>query len=314
MSWKNLLQPIQPETIILPWVGGRQLHCGQKTWKLEGKLPEEYGWCSFLLNGRKATFKEITDPFPESITVGLVNGFLIGDRIIPDSAPCPPDVSVIHKYSETVYCLEPGLDRFSRIQAGRIYEGGPLIFKDILFPLGVEDSVQSALLDGKDSISDIPGVPPALEASFQMERWRRQEAEKRRLELERHRREEEERIRREDERQRLYGQLGTAQARRAIAITDFASAARAALAISGAQYLDHSTGYHRNEVVVKFRFLNRRFECVVDALSLAVKDSGVCLTDESTGEKGDTWLTLESLPMTIKDAHDQGRLVVFRHV
>ena len=37
------------------------------------------------------------------------------------------------------------------------------------------------------------------------------------------------------------------------------------------------------------------------------------LTDESTGEKGDTRFTLESLPTVVQQAMDEGILVVYRH-
>ncbi len=247
----------------------------------------------------------------------IKSGFLIGDRIVPDNSPCPPDAATIYKFSETVHCLEPGLDRFSRIQAGRVYDGGPLIFKSILFPLGMEEEVIAALLDNKDSVAHIKSVPPALEAGFQMERWRRQEAEKRRLEAERQRREEAERIRREEERQRLYGQLGTADARRALAQTDFATAARAALAVTGAEYLDHRTGYRRDEMVVQYRFRNRRFECVCNKDTLRIVEAGFCLNGygpRGVAETGDTRFTLESLPAVLNEAINRGLLHVFRHV
>jgi hypothetical protein len=43
-------------------------------------------------------------------------------------------------------------------------------------------------------------------------------------------------------------------------------------------------------------------------------DSGICLVDHGTGERGDTRFTLESLPGVVGEAMDLGRLVVFRHV
>ena len=56
------------------------------------------------------------------------------------------------------------------------------------------------------------------------------------------------------------------------------------------------------------------FECVVNKRTLQIIDSGVCLTDESTGVKGDTWLTLESLPGVIGEAMDLDKLVVWRRL
>jgi hypothetical protein len=52
---------------------------------------------------------------------------------------------------------------------------------------------------------------------------------------------------------------------------------------------------------------------VVDRNTLQVVDSGICLTDHHTGEKGDAYFTLESLPPVVGQAMDEGVLVVYRH-
>ncbi|MEQ1501229.1 MAG: hypothetical protein ABMB14_03320 [Myxococcota bacterium] len=106
--------------------------------------------------------------------------------------------------------------------------------------------------------------------------------------------------------------IGSGEGRRELAADDFEAAARAALALSGAELLDHHPGYERGEQIVLFRFRGRRFECVADA-ALRIVDSGICLTDHHTGEKGDTRFTLESLPGVIGEAIDNDVLVVFRH-
>jgi len=95
---------------------------------------------------------------------------------------------------------------------------------------------------------------------------------------------------------------------------DFAEAARAALAVGGAEYLDHRRSARRGEVVVRFRLAQRRYECTCDQESLRIIDAGICLIDHATGERGDTYFTLESLPAVILQAEREGRLVVFRHV
>ena len=63
---------------------------------------------------------------------------------------------------------------------------------------------------------------------------------------------------------------------------------------------------------MRFRFRRQRFECVCDE-ALRIVDSGICLVDHATGERGDTRFTLESLPAVIGQAMDEGRLVRFRH-
>jgi hypothetical protein len=98
-----------------------------------------------------------------------------------------------------------------------------------------------------------------------------------------------------------------------MALEDFGEAARAALAVGGATYLDHRPAY-RGEMAVRFRFIGRRFECTCDQRTLRIIDSGICLQDHDTGDRGDHLLTLESLPGTIMQADREGKLVVFRHV
>lgn len=58
---------------------------------------------------------------------------------------------------------------------------------------------------------------------------------------------------------------------------------------------------------VTFEFMGQRFISVVQALSLQVIDSGVCLAGE------DDLVTLDSLPGVIREAIDTHRLVITRH-
>jgi hypothetical protein len=147
-----------------------------------------------------------------------------------------------------------------------------------------------------------------------METWRRDEAERRRVALEQARREEAERRAREERRRELAERLGDGAGRRAMVPLDFAEAARAALAVGGAEYLDHRPSAQRGEVVVRFRVQKQRFECTCDEATLRIIDAGICLVDHETGERGDTYFTLESLPAVILEARRGGQLVVFRHV
>ncbi len=312
MGWKDLLQT-GDEKLVSPWVGGRSLRSGARTWTIDGKLPPEHGWQTFKLNGRKAVIGASADPDPEALR-HQVKGYLVGDRLVSDSAGVDPDPSKIVGQSETVQLLDPGLDRFVRIVAGRTHEDGPLVFQGQEMPLGPEDDVLKAYLDQVPSVDAVRGVPPALDAAFRMETWQRAEAERRRIEVERLRREEEERIAREERRAQIVKQLGDAAGRREMATYDFAEAARAALRVGGAEFLDHRQAYRRGEMVVRFRYDHRRFECTCDAATLRIIDAGICLTDHNTGEKGDTFFTLESLPSVIREANELGKLVVFRHV
>ena len=319
MSWRDLLQT-ERETLVFPWVGGKSLRWSdERVWTIEGRVPHEFGWHRFTLQGRRAKVAGLVPAEPESLAF-KVQGYLVGDRIVPDGARIDPDPKKIALGSEPVYLIEDGLDRFVRVSAGRIHEGGPLIYQGLEMPLGPEEDVLGAFLDQKASVDAIAGVTPALDAAFRMESYQRAEAEKRRLEEERRRREEEERQAREEKRRKLVEQLGDGAGRRALAHVDFDQAARAALAVGGAEFLDSLKSPRRGERVIKFRLDRRRFECTCEENTLRIIDAGICLTahydDEAFegGTKGDTWFTLESLPGVIRQAQAEGKLVVFRHV
>ncbi len=60
-------------------------------------------------------------------------------------------------------------------------------------------------------------------------------------------------------------------------------------------------------VEVTFEFMDERFISLVDARTLNVYDSGICLSG------ADQQLTLESLPSAIREAIDTGQLHITRH-
>jgi hypothetical protein len=310
MGWRDLLAK-EDETVVLPWVGGRLLRSTTRSWALD-KLPVEYGWYSFGLAGRAAVARMLVEPQPEQLGWS-VKGYLVGDRLVPDNTKVDPDPRRIVEFSECVHLLEVGLDRFVRVEAGRIYEGGPLVYKQQEMQLGPEDVVLEAFLDQHHSVADVKDVTPALDAAFRMETWQRAEADRRRQELERLRQEEAERQAREERRRRLLGQLGDGASRRELAVIDFGAAAKAALAVGGAELLDHRLGQRRGEHVVRYRLDGRRFEAVCDD-NLRICSAGICLTSHETGEKGDTRFSLESLPAVVRQADREGVLVVLRHV
>ncbi len=306
MGWRDLLQTSENEEIVAPWVGGRSLYTFNGTWQIDGRLPPEHGWHRFKTSARKASWVESTD-MPMGVLKQQVKGYLVGDFLVPDNVKIVPQIKDLPAQFERVFLIEPGLDRFVRVTAGRFSDEGQLFYDGLDMPLGPEESVLTAFLDQKDSVNDVPGVVPALDAAFSIETWRRKEAE-------RIRREEEEKRLREEKRRKLMETLGDGAGRREVAMQDFAAAARAALAVGGAQYLDHRTAANRNEVVVRFRLDRQRFECVCNKNTMRIVDAGICLVDHATGERGDTFFTLESLPAVIRQAQRERRLVVFRHV
>lgn len=311
MGWRDLLQT-GDESIVAPWFRGRSLRLDSRAWTIEGKLPPEVGWHSFGVTGRKVRWTACADPVPEILGPVMV-GYLVGDRLLPDAVRVDPDPVKLAAVAERVLLIEPGLERFVRVSAGRSHDEGPLVYRSLEMPLGPEESVLGAYLDEHPDLSGIASVPPALDAAFRLESWRRVETARRRAELERKRREEEERRAREARRQEIVERLGDAAGRRAMALVDFAEAARAALAVGGAQYLDHRNSPRKHEVIVTFRLDGTRFQCTCDSRTLAIIDAGICLTDHATGEKGDTYFTLESFPAVIRQAEREDKLVVWRH-
>jgi len=312
MGWRDLLQT-DDETVVSPWVGGRVLRVHDRTWSLEGRQPPEFGWHKFKVKGRKVRWESETEPSEDTLRY-LIRGYLVGDRLVPEDVRVDPDPAKITDFSEPVALLDPGLDRFVRVAAGRPFEDGPLVFKGLEFPLGPEEDVLKAFEDQAVTVDNIRGVSPALDAAFRMECFQRIEAVRRRAELERQRLEEEAKRQQEERRKQIVEKLGDGAGRREMAPVDFSEAARAALAVGGAHYLDHRKARGRGEMIVKFRLDGRRFECTCDEKTLRIIDSGICLIDHATNKKYDNYFTLESLPGVIKQAQREGRLVVFRHV
>ncbi len=318
-SWRDLLG--SGGTRVLPWVGGRRIHDASRSWTIRGSLPREHGWYSFEVSGgRDATLGGPADrdlDYGEGLRKRL--GYVVGDRFIADNARVTPDPDLLITQTQPVFLVEPGLDRFARavVVADR---DGRLIYLEQRWPEGPEIEVVQAYQDRKPSIAHVRGVTPALDLAFRWLSWGRERArelaEQRRAEArELARLMEEERLAEEEARRvaELERTLGTGHGRRAMAHHDFEAAARAALAISGAELLDVIPSVQRDEVRVQYRFRNRRLECVCHRRTLRIVDAGACLTDHE-GTRGDTFFTLESLPAVIGQAMDEDRLVVWRHI
>jgi|APSaa5957512576_1039674.scaffolds.fasta_scaffold20827_3 hypothetical protein len=332
MGWQDLLGTPEGEELTLPWVGGRQVYDGKgRCWNIQGRTPREFGWYIFKCSaGRKAKLwheiVEHLDGREEHLPVAPievfgaefigqlpeVRGYLAGDRLIPDGARVDPDPTKLIDQTETVFFIPAGLERFTRATVIRWPNLG-LLFANEGFPEGPEPDVIAAYQDRKDTVGDIPEVTPALDLAFRWVSYQRAAAEARAAELERLRAEEEAKLAEEERVRRLQKRVGTAEGRRALALEDFNAAAKAALAVGGAELLDVRDGRAAGEKVVQYRIHNRRLECVCDARTLRIVSAGVCL-DDHRGTKGDTWFTLESLPTVITEAIQLGRLVVYRHV
>jgi hypothetical protein len=306
MGWQDLLSESSGR-VTAPWLGGRRIFQGSKVWRLQGKLPREFGWYLWELNGRKASWLKKDEPDSEyGEGWETCKGYLIGDRFIHEQFPRGAQVNEFAELTQPVFLVEPGLDRFTYVRIVRDPERRH-VYMEELFPQGPEDEVRRAFVDKKESVNDIKGVTPALDLAFRFATRQRQLLEERRAELEAKRLEEE---RLEQARE----SIGTGLGRRTLAAEDFEAAARAALSVGGAELLDIRGGRTRHEATVQYRYENRRLECVADKRTLRIIDSGICLTDHHTREKGDTYFTLESLPSVVGEALRGNKLVVYRHV
>lgn len=316
MSWRDLIEDADYER-ILPWYGHRKVHSPSRSWTLQGPLPPEHGWYAFdTTGGRFATLVsgEPMDADPAYDEVQDVFwGYLVGDRIIIDGSRVVPDPKDLIGQTERVYCVELGLERFTRARVTRD-RGGYLVYMQQEFPLGPESDALAAYQDRKPDLSEVSRVTPGLDLAFRWISYQRELAEERARELERIRAEEEAQRAAQERLEAATRDAGTAVGRRVLAAQDFEAAAREALRVSGAELLDVRHSHRRAEMVVQYRFRHQRLECVIDRTTLRVIDAGVCLQDHETGEKGDTWLTLESLPGVIGEALDLDKLVIWRHV
>jgi len=161
-------------------------------------------------------------------------------------------------------------------------------------------------------VAHIKGVPPALDAAFRLEVWRRQEADRRRAELERQHREAEEQRARAARRQELVRKLGDGAGRREMAAVDFHAAATAALAVGGAELLDERKGQRVSAW------------CATGSTGGA---SNACATSARCGlwmrhlldrprhrRAGRHLLHAGVVARVVREAEQRGKLVVFRHV
>jgi len=317
VSWQDLLQD-PDEQISLPWVGERSLILGDRSWEVQGRIREE-GWYAFRLNGRKAyPLSLLSDP-PTEMLKFEVTGYLAGNRLIPDGLISSTDGLSILSKTETIHLLPIELNKFDRVTAGRTWEKGKLIFKTINFPLGPEEELKEAFTTDK-TINQIKGVTPSLELAFLFEGWIRQQEVQRRAAIERFLQEEQEKKDREERRKALSEKIGDGAKRRELAKVDFEQAAKAALAVGNAELIGTQRSSNRDEMIVNYKVGERRFQCVCHSETLRIIDAGICLTAEydsddfDYGTRGDSFFTLESLPSVIREAIQEGRLVVYRRI
>ena len=301
-TWRELLS--RDVVLNLPWFAGRDLRSRGRRWKIRGPMPTTEGWHQFRVDtGRRATWLGPgTEDLEAMDRAPSMAGYLVGDRLVPDGVSDVTGAGAVFDLSVKVRLSPGGLERFTRARLRSIE--GRWIFQREEFPLGPEPELETLFLEGGWGLEAIKGVTPALELVFNLESLRRDRvARQRQRAAER---------REAAARQRQLARLhSTGVGRRAMARLDFEAAARAALSVSGVKLLDIRPWHSEHERRLRFYHEGLRIECVVDAVTLGVIDAGICLHDHRTGEKGDTYFTLESLPGVITQAARENRLVVY---
>ena len=307
MGWQSLVRDGEL-TDVFPWLGGRKIYSKERAWRVVGDLPREFGWYRFeLAAGRSAKLLEPCDPDPLYIEGRTtVRGYVVGDRFIPERARVHPDPTKLIEQTVPIYLVDPAVERFTPILA-TVDEANRWIYIRPLFPMKADNDAQWAFVERKESLDHIKDVNHALDLAFRFAYRQRQLLEERREALRKQREE-------EARKAEVLRKVGSGQGRRTLAQEDLEAAVKAALMVGGAEFLDVRPGYGRNEIVIQYRFENRRLECVCDKRTFQIIDSGICLEDHLTREKGDTYFTLESLPGVVREAIRGGKLVVYRHV
>lgn len=304
------------ETLVLPHFGGAFVETQGRRLRLKETL--EPGWWQFEINGRHATPIARADTESSALeNLPIVRGHALGDRLVKNGAVAEP-----------IYFLpadQPAM--FAPLRA-RTWPRGQLIFETVEFEGEAEESARRAFEDRR-SIQGERGFPATLRAAFgyavALDAARRlqvplapAEVQGRIAELADREdgravaetiargiaREREAHRQIVEDRERVAAQQATTQ-RLASRAREAEDRAESALRSAGAELLN-TRNLDGGRLEVKYRVFGERFISVVDRSTLRVIDAGVCLAG------ADQLVTLESLPGVIRQAIDEGRLVITR--
>lgn len=307
------------ETAVAPYTGGPTVWVKGRKLRVKGEA--EPGHWRFEITGRDAVPKERAAP--ELDALARVRGHFAGEWLFrPNEAP------------EHVELLpEEEIAPLSIVSARRT-EDGELVYESTDFDGEAEDGARRALEEGTP-LAEVKGVGASLRAAWA---WavvlgvaRREEiqvalaealpflpevgGEARALELARAID-----ARRIEHAVRVEGRVidvgrvvrRMRQAGGPEPTTENAKErAEAALAAADARMLSARVAA-QGRLEVAFRFRGQRFITVCDPITLQVIDAGICLVDHEDARRGDSELTLESLPSAIREAMDLHVLVITR--
>jgi hypothetical protein len=327
------------ESAVLPYFGGDTVDAPSR--RLRVLSPPAPGWWRFEVRGRTATAREPAEP--EGLeTLPLVRGHLWGTRLVREGAVAEP---LCLPPAE-----EP--PRFSPLRARRWHDG-TLVFESLEFEGEAEGAVRLALEEAETlaQVKGVPAslraafgyavleaASQALGIRFSAAEVRGQvlavaeagrstaesrlrtlaserEAHVRALEA-RHQACEaasraeavaaEVRRQRADSEARMRAELERLRSQPRQRQPEGAARVERALASAGARLHD-TRRLEGGRLEVTFRFMGERFLSIVDMGTLQVVDAGICLAG------ADREVTLESLPSVIREAIEDGVLVITRH-
>jgi len=298
MNWQSLLRDDDIST-ALPWVGGRTVYGNDgREWIIKGQLPRLHGWYWFNTStGRKASLIREAESNEFESNWPTMRGYSVGDRFIPDNEKAQGSVQL--------YIVERGLRILSPVTV-IIDPKSRAIMWNRDFPQPADEAMYNAYCDRADSTKDIPDITPPLQDAYD---W----AVQIRAKMEKQAEERLQKIEAEQKERDAVRRMGSAQGRRELSHDDFVAAAKSALIAGGAEYLDARDAPSASQMIVNYSVNQQRLQCICDKHTLAIIDSGICLTDESTGKNYERQFSLESLPSVVREAMSKNRLVVWRH-
>jgi hypothetical protein len=317
-DFRDFLKPAEP--VVLPYFGGTRVEA--KTRRLRVDATIEPGWWRFAIEGRKA----VPTGAGEAIDLGAlpaIRGHWIDGWIVASGRELAP-------------CALPPSDEpapLSRV-VGRRWYSGDVLLDAIEFEDDAELSARAAL-EERRGIAEVRGIVPSLRAAFGygvgMAVARELNVPVTHRELQAHivaiadggagaahavieaiaqRRREAEAAARA---RALIEAVNRGRESMRALVKDAArhrtgspaERADAALEAAGARMLLARRSGSELEVV--FTYMGVRIIATVDADTLHVYDSGICLAG------ADEELTLDSLPSVIKEAIEEGTLNIVRH-
>ena len=261
-------QFLQPSDAFLelPYFGGNSVCDDTRTYRIRGTLAP--GWYRFRLCGRFLTKESAVEAKLDAWNLPRVSGYIFSGRLFTNDSRA----RIFGMPSDA------GLQPFTLIAARKWFDGN-ILFYGQEFDSEAEPLVRQAFEEEK-SIEQVKAVSPALAHVFLLESTQRALAHQKRE--------------REQRKNELARWQQTLEGRISLALSH-----------TGAELVSWRQ-IDRGQAAVRYRFGDRRFECIIDTGSLQILDAGICLSG------ADEELNLSSLPSAVREAVQTGQLHVFR--